>query len=227
MPSKTPTGTLGIGCNKDSGMKFTATLRMAYKDLGGQVVCGRIYGDTRGRFPDGQSIQTSRVKSINGNVVETLNSTYWVDSWLDVEKPSTKPANDNTPIDVDGEFRKRRINTLVDYFHHKSKSAGWWSDPETGGNLIGDPYVIATKLMLTVSELSEAMEGFRKDLMDDKLPHRKMAEVELADALIRICDLAGACGFDLGGAAVEKDYYNSVRADHKTENRQAVGGKAY
>ena len=37
--------------------------------------------------------------------------------------------------------------------------------------------------MLIVSEIAEAMEGERKDLMDDKLPHRKMAEVELADAL--------------------------------------------
>ncbi len=40
------------------------------------------------------------------------------------------------------------------------------------------------------------MEGERKDLMDDKLPHRKMAEVELADALIRIFDYAGAYGYD-------------------------------
>jgi hypothetical protein len=35
------------------------------------------------------------------------------------------------------------------------------------------------------------MEGERKNLMDDHLPHRRSAEVELADALIRIFDYAG------------------------------------
>ena len=39
--------------------------------------------------------------------------------------------------------------------------------------------------MLTISEIAEAMEGERKNLMDDHLPHRKMAEVEIADAYIR------------------------------------------
>lgn len=51
--------------------------------------------------------------------------------------------------------------------------------------------------MLTISEISEAMEGERKSLMDDKLPHRKMAEVELADAIIRIGDYSGAYMIDL------------------------------
>lgn len=46
--------------------------------------------------------------------------------------------------------------------------------------------------MLIVSELTEAMEGERKDLMDDKLPHRKMAEVECADTAIRVFDVMGA-----------------------------------
>lgn len=63
--------------------------------------------------------------------------------------------------------------------------------------------------------------------MDDKLPNRKMAEVELADAIIRICDLAGAMKMDLGAALVEKLCYNAKRADHDLENRKKEGGKAY
>jgi NTP pyrophosphatase (non-canonical NTP hydrolase) len=82
-------------------------------------------------------------------------------------------------------------------------------------------------LMLIVSELAEAMEGHRKDLQDDKLPHRKMFEVELADALIRIFDLAGARGLDLQGAYEEKMAFNAQRADHKIEQRQQAGGKKY
>ena len=83
------------------------------------------------------------------------------------------------------------------------------------------------KLMLTVSELSEAMEGDRKGLMDDKLPHRPMREVELADAVIRIFDLAGAYDLDIAGAIAEKMEFNQVRPDHKIAARVAGGGKAY
>ncbi len=82
-------------------------------------------------------------------------------------------------------------------------------------------------LMLIVSEVSEAMEGERKDLMDDKLPHRKMAEVELADALIRILDYAAGFGYDLEGAFQEKMSYNATRKDHTHEARQAANGKKW
>ena len=129
----------------------------------------------------------------------------------------------------DAEFlagrRASHINALVDYFHAKSSAAGWWD--EDGRSLRDDKYVHATKLMLVVTELAEAMEGLRKGLQDDKLPHRKMAEVELADALIRIFDRAGVLGYDLGGAVVEKDAFNSVRPDHKPEARAASNGKAF
>ena len=82
-------------------------------------------------------------------------------------------------------------------------------------------------LMLIVSEISEAMEGERKNLMDDKLPHRRMAEVELADALIRIFDYAGAFGYNLEQAMQEKLKYNTQRADHKHEQRLKPGGKLF
>lgn len=87
--------------------------------------------------------------------------------------------------------------------------------------------LVNEKLLLVVSEISEAMEGWRKDARDDKLPHRQMIEVELADAVIRIADLAGALDLDLGAAIAEKMAYNAVRADHKPENRAAAGGKAF
>jgi len=82
-------------------------------------------------------------------------------------------------------------------------------------------------LCLIHSEISEAMEGERKDLMDDKLPHRKMAEVELADAVIRILDYAGAFGYDIGGAIREKLEYNSSREDHTYESREQENGKKW
>lgn len=110
--------------------------------------------------------------------------------------------------------------------HEKNVAAGWWSDPQTG-----EPYnktdfhVQAMKLSLIHSEVSECLEALRKDLMDDKLPHRKGGEVELADAVIRIFDFAASQGYDLGAAIVEKAEFNSHRPDHKVENRQQEGGK--
>lgn len=117
------------------------------------------------------------------------------------------------------------VNSLVQVCHAAAQQ--WWKNPRTGADLRDNPMFYDQKLMLIVSELAESMEGNRKDLMDDKLPHRKMREVELADALIRICDTAGGFGMDLGGATAEKLAYNAVRADHKVEHRLAAGGKAY
>ncbi|HWG89138.1 MAG TPA: hypothetical protein VN679_15240 [Candidatus Acidoferrales bacterium] len=90
-----------------------------------------------------------------------------------------------------------------------------------------DPYVFATKIALIHSELSEALEGHRKDLQDDHLPHRKAVEVELADAIIRIFDLAGAAKLDVASAVIEKLVYNQHRADHEEAARNGVNGKRY
>jgi NTP pyrophosphatase (non-canonical NTP hydrolase) len=119
--------------------------------------------------------------------------------------------------------------------HKAASDAGWWNNAATGEDLANTirsdsrfgKALAAEKLCLIHSEISEGMEGHRKGLMDDKLPHRTMLEVELADALIRICDLAGVMRLDLGGAIAEKLSYNASRLDHKPEHRAAFGGKAY
>lgn len=134
----------------------------------------------------------------------------------------------NTDIELAGDVLQRAC-------HYASKSAGWWQDLKAGTDHVAEvrngtrlgKALVAEKLCLIHSEVSEAMESHRKGLMDEKLPHRPAIEVELADAIIRICDLAGALGLDLGGAIAEKMAFNAVRPDHKPENRQAAGGKAY
>jgi NTP pyrophosphatase (non-canonical NTP hydrolase) len=118
------------------------------------------------------------------------------------------------------------INSLVIEIHYDNVAAGWWKD-NNGVDIRSNPYCFSNKLALVHSELSEALEADRKSLPDDKLTHRPGREVELADAVIRIFDLAGAYGMDLGGALVEKAEYNKRRLDHKLENRNAPGGKAY
>lgn len=117
------------------------------------------------------------------------------------------------------------IDWLTDIVHDANKH--WWIDPATGNDLRNERYIVPTKLMLTVSEIAEAMEADRKQLPDDKLPQFDGLTVEMADALFRIFDLAGAKRLPMGLAASEKFIFNLARPDHKASARMAVGGKAY
>lgn len=114
------------------------------------------------------------------------------------------------------------LNVLATRVHEAN--AKWWIDIHTGAPIQRN---VGELLMLCVSELSEALEGHRKNLMDDKLPHRTMFEVEIADCMIRLFDIAGGLGLDLGGAFEEKMTYNATRADHQHENRLKADGKKY
>jgi hypothetical protein len=116
------------------------------------------------------------------------------------------------------------LRLLTAEIHRRNVAAGWWSDPATGERKTRN---VGEMLCLVHSEISEAMEGHRKNRMDDHLPRRPMIEVELADALVRIFDIAGGLGLDLAGAFAEKVAYNAHRPDHKIEARQKPGGKAY
>lgn len=123
--------------------------------------------------------------------------------------------------------RAQTLPFLIERIFKQNSAAGWHSDPVTGEYLWPDDGWWAKQVNLIHSEISEAVEGRRKGLMDDHLPHRKMEEVEMADAVIRILHLAGRFEYDLAGAIEEKLQYNAKRADHKPENRAAAGGKKF
>lgn len=114
------------------------------------------------------------------------------------------------------------VRKLTAACHNRAYNNGWWTDLYTGEHF---KRPVPELLCLIHSEISEALEGYRKNAMDDKLPNRRMLEVELADAVIRIADMAGGLGLDLAGALIEKLAYNDEREDHKIENRIKKGGK--
>ena len=80
------------------------------------------------------------------------------------------------------------LNELSKEIHESNVKMGWWNARD------GKPPCIYEKLQLISTEVAEATEGERKGLMDEHLPHRIMAEVELADALIRTLDIGGRLG---------------------------------
>jgi len=83
------------------------------------------------------------------------------------------------------------LNEWTTKIHQHNVDVGWWDNNPS----------LLEKIMLIITEIAEATEGVRKDLMDDHLIHRKMEEVELADALIRTLDLGGRMELQLHGEA--------------------------
>jgi hypothetical protein len=118
----------------------------------------------------------------------------------------------------------KAVEVLMEACHNRAWNAGWYHDLKTGEEKTLNS---GERFMLMVSEISEAMEGDRKNLMDDKLKHRKMVPVELFDCVIRIFDYLGKYYPEDRAALVEKLEYNDSRADHKPENRVKEDGKKY
>lgn len=104
-------------------------------------------------------------------------------------------------FDVEFRIMQQRVNG-------NSVAHGFYDTPEGKS--------IPTKLALIHSEISEALEAYRKDgtlkAPDVHCPEQSNFAIELADAVIRIMDLAEFCKVDLAGAIEAKHAYNVCRS---------------
>lgn len=112
------------------------------------------------------------------------------------------------------------IQLLCFQAHENAIAKGWWEERQklqeaadaAGLGPFAQKLIEAQLIALTHSELSEGLEGLRKDLQDDHLPEFLMIEAELADACIRIFDHAERYGYRLGEAIIAKMAFNKTRS---------------
>jgi hypothetical protein len=108
----------------------------------------------------------------------------------------------------------RQLLTLFSAeLHQNSRAKGFWEDRD---KILGTPQGAAlveiASLGLATMEIGEAMAGARKPQQDSHLPHYMSLEVEIADAIIYLLDLAAARNLRVVDAMLAKADYNRNRS---------------
>ena len=107
------------------------------------------------------------------------------------------------------------LDTLAKGINQWANRKGFWSFPDPIP--LESSLIKSTKLMLVVTELAEAVEGFRKPI-PSTIPPYTNEEEEIADAIIRLLDYAGQYKLRIGEAVIEKIALNEGRPFRHDKN---------
>ncbi len=99
-------------------------------------------------------------------------------------------------------------DTFVNLFNDLSRKANLTALSKGFNNAETDSFV---QICLIHSELGEATDALRKNKIDDHIPEFLGVEAELADAVIRIMNMAGAKNLRVAEAIIAKMKYNTTR----------------
>lgn len=142
----------------------------------------------------------------------------------DQYKPSSLPYLGQQNAD-----RLRVLKDLQDDLHENAVVKGFWEQHDELRACVAtgaaneehrdemlrhvDLLYQMSRTMLIVTELSEGVEGLRHgNPSDDKVPDFDSFSVELADAVIRIFDMAGRFDLPVIDAIIAKAKFNTTRA---------------
>lgn len=115
------------------------------------------------------------------------------------------------------------ISFLCDYAHKMAREKGWYDADDTIGDSGFPKRNVGELLALIHSEVSEALEAYRRGEMTTFVSQVGKPEgfpSELADIVIRCADLAGYLGIELESEIEMKMSYNATRS-HRHGGKRA------
>lgn len=169
-----------------------------------------IHGMTQIKFAEYSGVSQSKIRGYENGC---LPSGFIITKKLaDAMRISTDTLYGSLDSDTVEHANSDSLRALSKRAHSIAKSKDWWVDYDQAPQKY-KPYIIATKIALIGSEVSEMLEAARRNMFGEETVNGKPEGVppEGADVLIRLLDLFEKLGIDISGATLRKIKYNETR----------------